>query len=532
MKTRLHCIAPAALAWALIGWSVLPAPSAARAEDRPSTRSSARQPVQRSGNKTGLSIGRLIAHKAAAQQSEPQPAKPAAREGITVEKLWDRWKSGGGSPKSKATPRSQESPEQDANRPQSQSRPPEEQLEAPQPAPAEGEFPVFRAGPPPQVPQPQAAAAPIQAPLPIAVPRPKAPPAHVPVPAVVPMPAAAPAEAPTSVMTRYETPVLADFPAAKAFLGHSAQAAAPAPSEIRVRSTSGYLANEVRFGIVLRAPSRGASLDPTADILGEVQKSLPGSTLSSVDPQTVESFDRTFSDDDSSPRPQVVQVRAEDTSRFRTMAPAPSAEISGRPAKLLPGAAANVASAASSAALQQALRRYGKSADARQPAPQEKFDTQYETPEPVVQEPQMLEPQPEPELQPVPEPEVQTPDDDASQRSVLLGGSKPLAIDRPGQPKSQGIRLKGLSKAVERSNSAGAVAGIDRTNRTIRVVFSKGPPPAVGEKLQVFQKVLFHRHLLGEFQVVGVQGNTVIARPTEKIDLESIVNGDEVAAIN
>ena len=329
-------------------------------------------------------------------------------------------------------------------------------------------------------------------------------------------------------MTKFETPVPAEKQPAPAVLGFTTPSPAPAASENKGRGTSSYLASEVRFGVVLRGPSRGKSLDPTADILGEISKASPTTPLAPVEPQPLESFEPAQPDDDSGPRPQPAPIRSEDVSHFRSIVPTASAEISGRSARLMPGAAADVASGASSAALQQALRRYGKSQHGSQPAEEQDFITHNDAPLQPIPEPQL---QPQPELQPAPVAEGPTPEDEAAQRSVLLGGTKTLAIDRPGQPKSQGIRLNPLSRAASNAGQ-GTVAGVDKANRSILVRFSGGSPPAIGSKLQVSQKVLFHRHPIGEFQVVEVRGNTAVAKPTQPLDLDLVVNGDEVAAVN
>jgi hypothetical protein len=105
-----------------------------------------------------------------------------------------------------------------------------------------------------------------------------------------------------------------------------------------------------------------------------------------------------------------------------------------------------------------------------------------------------------------------------------------LGIDRPGHPQGSGVGLK-MNVAMG-EKSAASVARVDKANRTILVIFPNGWLPANGTKLQVSQKVLFHRHAVGEFQVVGTQENGVVARPIGNLDMDLIVKGDEVSVIN
>jgi hypothetical protein len=539
MSTRLHLVAPVVLAGLLVAWTDLPA---ARAGEKLATETSTRKSTRPLALKVSLPIGRLVAHQSETPQAGQQSAKPAARQGITVERLWDRWQARRGSPQPEAAP--QPTHEQPGSS--------EEQLEAPRSAQDDGNFPVFRAGPPPQAPlaaapstaavppnmtmpnvsqSPSPATTPAQtpAPTPAAAPQ-QAAAARAPVP--VPGPIAAPViantptaagAAPTSVMTRYEEPVPVGKQAVSAISLNVSPSVPSSTPGIALRSTSSYLAEQVRFGIVLRGASGGTSLDPTQNILGEVRTTQPEAS----DPAASHVL---LPGDDAGPRPQMASLAGEDTTRFRTIAPEATAEFSGRPATLSSGAA-QVAPTASSAALQQALRRYGKPHDGSHPIAQIEAIVPTEAELQPIPEPE-LQPDPQPQLQPVPEAQPGQREDTESQRSVLLGGSKPLGFDRAGQPQgSGGIRLKGLSRAMDKS-AHGSVTGIDRHKGTILIGFPNGHLPAIGQNIQVCQKFLFHRHPVGDFQVIAIQGNVAIARPTEPLDLEMIVNGDEAVVMN
>jgi hypothetical protein len=132
---------------------------------------------------------------------------------------------------------------------------------------------------------------------------------------------------------------------------------------------------------------------------------------------------------------------------------------------------------------------------------------------------------------PAPEPVLEQPipvtGDDASQRSVLLGGRKPLGFNQQKQSSAGPSSQHGQQPHAALK---GSVAGVDKQHGRIVVVFAGNQLPGIGSKVQVFQKVLFSRDLLGEFRVIGVQGNAVVAQPIGKIDLELILTGDEAAA--
>lgn len=130
--------------------------------------------------------------------------------------------------------------------------------------------------------------------------------------------------------------------------------------------------------------------------------------------------------------------------------------------------------------------------------------------------------------EPVLEQPIPAANSEARQRSVLLGGDKPLGFHRANNATNSPHR--GQSSPSHRGLQ-GSVAGVDKERGTILVQFPGNRLPAVGSKVQVYQKVLIKRDLLGEFRVVDVQGNAVVAQPLGRIDLDLILNGDEATAI-
>jgi hypothetical protein len=87
--------------------------------------------------------------------------------------------------------------------------------------------------------------------------------------------------------------------------------------------------------------------------------------------------------------------------------------------------------------------------------------------------------------------------------------SKAVVQKRPGGP------LQGFELAVDQA--AGAVV----------LDFSKSQTPTVGARVRVYERVLFKKQLLAEFEVTGLEDGIVTAKPVGHVNLGMIVRGDE-----
>lgn len=533
MKARFHFLAQAALAGSLVAPLYLSPISTARAGN-PANGETRPRPLPYhtppSGNKAPP-LGKLIAFESSPRAAEPQPAAPqrASGGGITLERLWDKWQGRRAGPQGEA-PRTSQPSVQSPGRPNDGET---LQLEAPQPVRPEGEFPVFRNDG--QSPQPNLAP-PQPAPVSIVEPPPARPTVTAadegrrPTPAAGPKPVIAPVENRSVSARPIEAAPPENQPATARITVRTTEVAAkpiaPSAPPAPRRSTAAYLADDVRYGSVIRRTSSSTSIDPTAGILGDVDQPVEAGVLdrptsrpsaarlpvarsaeaSQANVRTADaSFDTVFSREESGASPQAMPLSAEDVCPMASMLPAPSMKFRGSSAQEASLGMLPVSTSASPAMLQHALRHYGA---------------------PGGQELPPLRPVPsrEPDLeQPIPATDIEI-----SQRSVLLGGAKPIGINHANSTPA-GNQGKGRSA---NKGHQGTVAGVDKEHGTILLQFPGNRLPAIGSTVQVYQKmILVKRDLLGEFRVIGVQGNAVVAQPIGKIDLELILPGDEAAAI-
>ncbi len=108
--------------------------------------------------------------------------------------------------------------------------------------------------------------------------------------------------------------------------------------------------------------------------------------------------------------------------------------------------------------------------------------------------------------------------------SMPSADAEPLPADDDTSPKEP------EDKPAIRKTRHGEVTGIDRRSGSILLAFPGDSLPEVGSRVRVHQRLLFKTIVRGEFEVVGINGKTVIAKPLGDIDLEQIRPADEAVA--
>lgn len=76
----------------------------------------------------------------------------------------------------------------------------------------------------------------------------------------------------------------------------------------------------------------------------------------------------------------------------------------------------------------------------------------------------------------------------------------------------------------------GTVVRVRPENNTVEMTFPKGWKPSVGSWVLVYHEYLLERACLGALEVVGTNGNHVVARATSDVKLADLTKGDEVVS--
>ncbi|MBX3411233.1 MAG: hypothetical protein KF708_00845 [Pirellulales bacterium] len=101
--------------------------------------------------------------------------------------------------------------------------------------------------------------------------------------------------------------------------------------------------------------------------------------------------------------------------------------------------------------------------------------------------------------------------------------SQVLITDVAAQKEQAGVAPVKKSKPVR-----GAIAHVRAEKNLVEMTFQNGWKPEVGSWVLVYHQYLLERACLGALEVVGTNGNHVVARATGDVNLKDLTKGDEV----
>ena len=102
---------------------------------------------------------------------------------------------------------------------------------------------------------------------------------------------------------------------------------------------------------------------------------------------------------------------------------------------------------------------------------------------------------------------------------------------QPAQPpvvQAPAVVTPAVAAAKQPVAKMGGVAQVHSTQGVVQLSFVQGSPPPVGSQVRVVHKGWLRTTTVGDLQVVGYQGQAVLARPMNGLELNKVSKGDQV----